>query len=122
MESGDYLVTEFDGADIVLNKNSKIIKRNIAGFQWSVIIILIKLLDPITKSVFELIGRESRLFLIYRRIKTYQLKDTLELIEFPFGNRMARTGFTILAVADTTFHRYGINNIDEMISYFTDAP
>ena len=37
------------------------------------------------------------------------LKDTLQIITFPYGNKVARTRFTLLAVADTIYQRYGIN-------------
>jgi hypothetical protein len=50
------------------------------------------------------------------------LKDTLNLISFPYGTKSARTRFTLLAVADTTFNRYGITTIDQLIDYFTDEP
>ena len=53
-------------------------------------------------------------------IKITGISDTLEITEFDYNNKKARTYFTILAVPDTIFNRYGINSIDDMIEYFTD--
>ncbi len=118
---GDYLVTEFDGADIILNKYSKIIDRDVPAAN-GVIHLIDKVIEPVTLSVYELIAANPSYSLFAEGLKRTKLKDTLEIIDFTYGNRMARTRFTLLAVADTTFNRYGINTIDQLISYFTDAP
>jgi uncharacterized surface protein with fasciclin (FAS1) repeats len=118
---GDYLVTEFDGAEIILNKYSKIIRRNVITAN-GVVHHVQKVLDPVSKSVFEVLEEMPAFSLFTEGLRRTNLKDTLNLIEFPFGQRMARTRYTILAVADTTFNRYGIQNIDQLIAYFTDAP
>ncbi|MBL7111200.1 MAG: fasciclin domain-containing protein [Bacteroidales bacterium] len=118
---GDYLVTEFDGADIILNKYSKIIDRDIPAAN-GVIHLIDKVIDPVTVSVYELIAGNPSYSLFTEGLKQTKLKDTLNVIDFPYGNRLARTRFTVLAVADTTFNRYGITTIDELISYFTNAP
>jgi uncharacterized surface protein with fasciclin (FAS1) repeats len=118
---GDYLVTEFDGADIIINKTSKIIKRNI-NVSNGVVHHIDKVIDPISKSVYEILESNPSFSLFTEGLKRTNLKDTLQLINFPFGTRTARTRFTILAVADTTFNRFGINNIDQLIAYFTDSP
>lgn len=118
---GDYLVTEFEGADIIINKTSKIVQRDI-DVSNGVVHIIDKVIDPVSKSVFEVLEENPAFSLFTEGLRRTNIIDTLQLIEFPFGNRQARTRFTILAVADTTFNRYGINNIDQMISYFTDAP
>jgi uncharacterized surface protein with fasciclin (FAS1) repeats len=118
---GDYLVTEFEGAEIILNKYSRIIRRNVITAN-GVVHHIQKVLDPVSKSVFEVLEEMPDFSMFTEGLRRTNLKDTLNMIEFPFGNRMARTRFTILAVADTTFNRYGIQNIDQLINYFTDDP
>jgi uncharacterized surface protein with fasciclin (FAS1) repeats len=118
---GDYLVTEFAGADIILNKKSKIVKRNIQASN-GVIHLIDKVIDPVTRSVYDVLAQNPSFSLFTEGLKRTNLKDTLQIIDFPFGKKTARTRFTILAVADSTFKRYGINNINQLISYFTKAP
>lgn len=118
---GDYLVTEFDGAEIIVNKHSKIIKRNIPAAN-GVIHHIDKVIDPVSKSVYDLLATMPAFSLFTEGLKRTGIKDTLQIITFPFGKKMARARYTILAVADTTFNRYGITNIDQLISYFTSAP
>jgi len=118
---GDFLVTEFEGADIIVNKESKIIDRDIPAAN-GIIHLTNKVIDPVTSSIYELIEGNPSFSLFAEGLKRTKLKDTLNLIDFPYGNKTARTRFTVLAVADTTFNRYGITNIDELISHFTDAP
>ncbi|MFN2396737.1 MAG: fasciclin domain-containing protein, partial [Bacteroidales bacterium] len=51
---GDYIVTEFQGADIFLNKESKIIKRDILASN-GVVHHIDKVIEPITKSVYDVL-------------------------------------------------------------------
>lgn len=118
---GDYLVTEFEGADIILNKSSKIVRRDIRTAN-GVVHVINKVIEPVTKSVFEVLEDMPAFSIFTEGLRRTGLKDTLNMIEFPFGQRKARTRFTILAVADTTFNRFGINNIDQLINYYTKAP
>jgi uncharacterized surface protein with fasciclin (FAS1) repeats len=118
---GDYLVTEFDGSEIILNKKSLIIKRNISAAN-GVIHLIDKVIEPVTLSVYELLAANPSFSMFTEGIELTGLKDTLNTIEFPYGQKMARTRFTILAVADTTFQRYGIQNTDQLVAYFTSAP
>jgi uncharacterized surface protein with fasciclin (FAS1) repeats len=117
---GDYLVTEFQDADIIVNKSSKIIKRDIQAAN-GVIHLINNVIDPVTISVYDLLAANPSFSLFSEGLTRTNLKDTLKIIAFPYGTKTARTRFTILAVADTTFHRYGITNIDQLISYFTSA-
>ncbi|MBE0654601.1 MAG: fasciclin domain-containing protein, partial [Bacteroidales bacterium] len=117
---GDYLVTEFEGSDIIVNKSSKIIKRDIPAAN-GVIHLIDKVLDPVTISVYDLLASNPSFTMFTEGLNRTGLKDTLKIIQFPYGQKTARTRFTILAVADTTFNRYGINNIDQLIEYFTSA-
>lgn len=118
---GDFLVTEFDGSEIILNKETKIIDRDIPAAN-GIIHQIDKVIDPVTESVYDKIAGNPSFSLFTEGLKRTKLKDTLNIIDFPYGNGLARTRFTVLAVADTTFNRYGINSIDQLISYFTNAP
>ncbi len=118
---GDYLVTEFLLSDIILNKESKIVKRNIPCAN-GVIHLIDKVIEPVTIDVYEMVASNPDYSLFTEGLKRTGLKDTLQIISFPFGTRLARTRFTVLAVPDTTFNRYGITDIDQLIAYFTDAP
>ncbi|MBN2699463.1 MAG: fasciclin domain-containing protein [Bacteroidales bacterium] len=118
---GDYLVTEFDGAEIIVNKQSLIIKRNISAAN-GVIHLIDRVIEPVKMSVYEFLASNPSFSLFKEGLDRTGLSDTLNVIDFPYGNKDARTRFTILAVTDTTFNRYGISNIDQLITYFTDAP
>jgi uncharacterized surface protein with fasciclin (FAS1) repeats len=117
----DYLVTEFDGADILVNKHSKIIDRDIFAAN-GVVHVVNQVIEPVTVSVYDMVAGNPSYSLFAAGLDRTGLKDTLSIIEFPYGQKMARTRFTLLAIADTTFNRYGINSIDELIAYFTDSP
>ena len=117
----DYIVSEFQGADIILNKNSKIIKRDIQAAN-GVVHLVSKVLEPVTKSVYEVLSSNPSYSIFTKGIEMTGLKDTLETITFPYGNKTARTRFTILAIADTTFQRFGINSVEELIARYTNAP
>ncbi len=118
---GDYIVSEFEGADIILNKYSKIIKRDIITSN-GVIHHINKVLDPVTKSVYDVLNDNPSYSIFTEGLKRTGFKDTLMTITFPYGTKTARTRFTVMAIPDTTFNRYGINNIDELIAMYTDYP
>ncbi len=118
---GDYLVTEFDGSEIIVNKSIRISKRDIQAAN-GVIQLIDKVIDPVTASVFDLVESNPSFSLFTEGLRLTKLKDTLQIVTFPYGKKLARTRFTLLAVADTTFNRYGITNVDELVSYFTSAP
>lgn len=118
---GDKLATEFVGSNTVINKVATITKRNIRaanGFVHEIDHVL----EPITINVFDLIKSDPAYSLFTQGLELTGIKDTLLVEEYPWGTRMARTYFTILAVPDTIFNRYGIMNINDMINYFTDEP
>ena len=117
---GDFIVSEFEGSDIILNKNSKIIKRDIITSN-GVVHHIGKVLDPTTKSVFQVLESNPSYSIFTEGLRRTGLKDTLGTIDFPYGKKLARARFTILAIADTTFNRFGINNIDQLIAMHTTA-
>lgn len=113
---GDYLVTEFQGSDIILNKKSKIIHRNIRlanGYAHEID----RVIDPVTKDVYTLIAEDPSFKIFADGLKITGIKDTLQDIYFPYGNRTARTRFTILAVPDSIYQRHGINNVNDLIQW-----
>ncbi|MFN8206352.1 MAG: fasciclin domain-containing protein [Bacteroidales bacterium] len=117
---GDYLVTEFDGADIIVNKSARIIDRDIRvanGFIHEID----KVIDPVTDDVYTVLSKDPGYSIFAAGLNKTRLKDTLQIISFPFGTRTARTRFTVLAVADTTYARFGINNIDELIARYSST-
>jgi len=118
---GDYMSTEFEGSDIILDKYSKIIKRDIRtanGF----IHMINKVLDPITKDVYSLVSSDPSFKIFSDGLTMTGLKDTLKVIDFPYGSKTARTRFSILAVADTIYNRYGIYNVQDLIKWCGASP
>lgn len=113
---GDYLVTEFEGSDIIVNKIAKIIKRDIRTAN-GLIHIIDHTIDPVSKDAYTVISENPSYKIFAEGLRLTGIKDTLQTISFKFGNKNARTRFTLFAVADTTFRRYGINSIDDLITW-----
>lgn len=113
---GDYLVTEFEGSEILVNKTSQIVKRDIKTANGYIHIIN-KVMDPVTKDVYNTISADPSFKIFSEGLSLTGLKDTLQIISFPYGKKTARTRYTLFAVADTTFNRYGINNVDDLINW-----
>ncbi|MGE5318135.1 MAG: fasciclin domain-containing protein [Chloroflexota bacterium] len=118
---GDYLVTDFKGSDIIINKQSKIIKRDIQvanGYIHQID----KVIDLVTLSVYDKLASDPSYSIFTEGLKRTGIKDTLQLISFPYGKKSARTRYTILAVPDAVYNRYGINTIDDLINRYTPSP
>ncbi|HET6558308.1 MAG TPA: fasciclin domain-containing protein [Prolixibacteraceae bacterium] len=124
---GDYLVTEFQGADIIINKQSRIIDRDIRtanGYIHQVE----KVIDPITIDIFNKLKEDPQYSLFTKGLEVTGLKDTLQLIKSVYGvkngvDQYMRTRFTILAVPDKIFaDSLGITTIEQLIAHFTDRP
>jgi uncharacterized surface protein with fasciclin (FAS1) repeats len=113
---GDYLVSEFQGSEIVLNKTSKIVKRDIRTAN-GYIQVIDHVLEPVTKDIFTIISSNPSFQIFTEGLRKTGIKDTLQLISFPFGSKIARTRFTLLAVPDSIYNRFGINNVDDLISW-----
>ncbi len=113
---GDFIVSEFQGSDIILNKYSKIIDRDIRlanGYAH----IIERVIDPVTKDIYTVIAEDPSYKIFSEGLKITGIKDTLEQISFPYGNKTARTRFTLLAVPDTTYQRRGIHNLNDLIQW-----
>jgi uncharacterized surface protein with fasciclin (FAS1) repeats len=113
---GDYIVTEFAGSDIILNKQSKIIDRDIRlanGYAH----IIDKVIDPVTRDLYSIVAENPSYKIFTEGLKLTRIKDTLQIITFPYGNRTARTRFTLLAVPDSIYQNNGINNVNDLIEW-----
>jgi len=118
---GDFVATEFVGSDIMLNKHSKIIDRDIVcanGYVHEIDHVI----APLVLNLYDQIKADPAFKLFTQGLEVTGLKDTLQVISIPWGRKTARVRFTLLAVPDTIYNRYGINTIDELIAFFTDAP
>jgi uncharacterized surface protein with fasciclin (FAS1) repeats len=112
---GDYLETEFSGSEIFVNKTSKIITRNIAVAD-SYIQVIDKVLDPETKDIYTVISEDPAYTIFSEGLQLTGLKDTLQLITYPYKTKNVRTRFTLLAVPDTTYNRLGIYSANDLIN------
>ena len=118
---GDYLVTEFSGSDIIINKHSKITKRDIIcanGYVHEID----QVIEPVTQNIYDLIASNPSYSLFAKGLKLTKLSDTLQTVQFQYGKKNVRTRFTVLAVPDTVFNRYGIYTADNLVAYFTNRP
>jgi uncharacterized surface protein with fasciclin (FAS1) repeats len=118
---GDYLVTEFSGSDIIINKHAKITDRDIQcanGYVHQID----QVIEPVKANIYDLIASNPSYSLFAQGLKRTGLSDTLQITTFRYGKKNARTRFTLLAVPDTIFNRNGIYTIDDLISHFTNRP
>lgn len=118
---GDNIVTEFQEAEIIINKVAKIVKRDVRVSNGTIQIID-KVLEPVKLSVFDVLAANTSYSIFTTGLERTGLKDTLKKISFEYGQTIARTRFTILAVADTTYSRFGITSFDGLVSRYTSAP
>lgn len=113
---GDYLVTEFHGADIIVDKYSKIIKRDIRTAN-GYIHVIDKVLDPVTKDIYSVIDSDGSYKIFAEGLRLTGIKDTLQIIRFPYGKKAARTRFTVLAVPDSVYNSQNIFNVGDLIKW-----
>jgi uncharacterized surface protein with fasciclin (FAS1) repeats len=111
---GDYLVTEFQGSDIILNRQSKIIDRDVRlanGYAH----VIDRVIEPVTKDVYTVVSEDPSFKIFAKGLEITGLKDTLQQLTYLYGKHSNRTRFTLLAVPDTVYQRNGINNIADLI-------
>ncbi len=113
---GDYLASEFDESDIIISKSARIIDRDVFCSN-GVIQVLDKVLDPITLDIFTTVSMDASYSIFSEGLRITGLMDTLQIISFPYGNSEARTRYTLLAVADTIYQRYGIFSVEDLIDW-----
>ncbi|MEI8113240.1 MAG: fasciclin domain-containing protein [Bacteroidia bacterium] len=118
---GDFMATEFSGSDIIINKHSKITDRDIVcanGYVHQID----QVIEPLKVNIYDMIANNPSYSLFAQGLKRTKISDTLSTVSFLFGRKNARTRFTVLAVPDTIFNRYGIHTIDDLIAHYTDRP
>jgi uncharacterized surface protein with fasciclin (FAS1) repeats len=118
---GDFVPTEFEGADIIIGKYSKIIKRDIRTAN-GYIHVIDRVFDPVTKDIYSIVSADPSYTIFAEGLKLSGLKDTLQIISFPYGKSTARTRFTVLAVPDSIYNRYEIYNVNDLIDWCNAAP
>lgn len=118
---GDFVASDLPGTDILLNKQSVVVKRDIKVSNGYVHYID-HVLDPITDNIYDVLSSYEGYDIFRQGLDLTGFTDTLKVIEFPFGNTTARTRYTLLAVPDTLYKRMGINSIDDLVErYDTDG-
>jgi len=118
---GDKMSTRFEGSEIIINYTARITKRDIELIN-GIIQEVDAVIEPLTKSIYQTIKDNPAYSIFTKGLEVTGIKDTLSIVNFDFGNKPARTYFTLLAVADTIFNRYGMYTIEDAIAKFTDAP
>ena len=113
---GDYMTSEFKDADIILNKNAKIIRKDIQVAN-GIVHVLDKGLDPVTKDIYTLVSENPAYTIFSEGLRLTGIKDTLQIISFKGVSKLVRTRFTLFAVPDTIYHRFGIHNVNELIKW-----
>jgi len=118
---GDYLVTEFEGSDIILNRRAKITDRDILlangiGHRIDQVI------EPVTKDIYAIISEDPSLQIFSEALEAAGLKDTLKKITFPYGQYTSRNRYTVLAVPDSIYRENGINSVDDLIKWTGTNP
>jgi len=117
----DKIATEFRNADIYFNKTSKLIKRDVEAAN-GYIHIIDKVIEPVTMNAYQKLYDLGEFTIFTKGLELTGLKDTLEVVSFPYGTTSARTRFTILAVSDSVYHANGIYSIDDLVNKYTDSP
>jgi uncharacterized surface protein with fasciclin (FAS1) repeats len=113
---GDYVVTEFRGSEIILDKYAKVIKRDIRANN-GYIHVIDQVIDPITEDIYTILSNNPSFRIFSEGIKLTGIKDTLQKIKIPYGKRFARTRYTLLAVPDSIYKKNGINNVEDLIEW-----
>ncbi len=114
---GDAVASELPGTDIVLNKQAKIIKRDIKVSN-GYIHYIDHVIDVIRKDIFAIISEQPGLSIFTQGLVKAGLADTLKVLSFTYGTANVRTSYTLLAVPDTLYQRQGINSIDDLIATY----
>ncbi|MFA9391112.1 MAG: fasciclin domain-containing protein [Prolixibacteraceae bacterium] len=117
---GDYLVSEFAGSDIIINKHSIIIDRDIVVAN-GIIHQVDKVIDPVTKGTYSSIIELEMFSIFARGLELSGLNDTLDIAEIPYGLGTARVRYTILAVPDSVFNANGIFSVEDLVARYDNG-
>jgi len=118
---GDFLSSEFDGPEIIINKTSRIIKRDIRAAN-GVVHVINKVIQPVHDDVATVLTALEGYSIFNEGLARTGLFDTLTVIEFDYGKFRARTRYTLLSVSDEVYNAHGIFSIEDLISELTDQP
>jgi uncharacterized surface protein with fasciclin (FAS1) repeats len=118
---GDFLVTEFQGSDIIMNRHSKIIDRDIRlanGYAH----VIDRVIEPLTKDIFTVVSEDPSFKIFTEGLIATGLKDTLQQITFLYGNITSRNRYTLLAVPDSIYQKKGIYSVADLIKWTKANP
>ncbi|MDA3928855.1 MAG: fasciclin domain-containing protein [Prolixibacteraceae bacterium] len=116
---GDYLVSELPGTEIVINKRSYITDRDIIVAN-GIVHRIDNVIDPVTKGIFTTIKELEEYSIFSEALKIAGLSDTLDIVQIPYGQGIARVRYTILAVPDSVFNANGIFNVNDLIDKYNN--
>lgn len=114
--SGDYLVTKYVGGDIFVNEYARIIGRDIKVLN-GYIHVLDKMLNPETRSIWDLFKNNSRYTIFTDAVKTAGLEETLSQI-----GRLHTGGkafVTAMVVSDEVFRNAQMNSVQDLIQEYS---
>jgi uncharacterized surface protein with fasciclin (FAS1) repeats len=117
---GDYLVSEFDDSEILINKHSYITNRDIKVAN-GLIHKIDKVIDPVTKGTYATIKELDHFSIFTNGLELAGLSDTLDIIEIPYGLGTARVRYTILAVPDSVFNANQIYSVNDLLARFDNG-
>lgn len=117
---GDYLVSEFDNVDILINKYSKIVDRDIKVAN-GIIHKIDRVIDPVTKGTYTTINELEYFSIFTKALELAGIKDTLDIVEIPYGVGTARVRYTILAVPDSVFNANQIFSVTDLVNRFNNG-
>jgi len=118
--AGDYLVTEFDGSDIIMNKHAKIVDRDIYVAN-GIIHRIDKVIDPVTEGTYSTIKKLDIFSIFTKGFELAGLSDTLDINDVPYGQTKARVRYTILAVPDSVFKANGIFSVEDLVARYNNG-
>lgn len=117
---GDFLVSEFDGSEIVINKHSYITNRDIKVAN-GLIHKVDKVIDPVMTGTYATIKELEQFSIFTKGLEMAGLSDTLDIIEIPYGNGTARVRYSILAVPDSVFIANQIYSANDLVERFDNG-
>jgi uncharacterized surface protein with fasciclin (FAS1) repeats len=117
---GDFITSEFSGSEIILNKKAKITKRDVYTSN-GYIHHIDKVIDLVTENIFDVIATTPGYSIFFEGLKQAKITDTLKTVSFPYGDIEVRAYFSLLAVPDTLYNRYGIFNVTDLINQYSTS-
>jgi uncharacterized surface protein with fasciclin (FAS1) repeats len=116
----DYLVSEFIESDIYINKDNRIVKRDIVTAN-GVVHRLDKVIDIVTLPIYDILDLEKDFSIFFQGLEKSGLADTMRINEVPYGKDSTRVRMTIFAVPDSIYAKHNIFNVDDLIKKYDDG-